>query len=260
MNFYARVEKLFSYKAVLWEMSLKQLKGKYSGSMLGLWWAVAIPLILAFSINFVFTQVFKAQVKNYAFFILAGMIPWAFFSSTLMEAAEVFFAHSSILKQGSFPREFVVISVVFANFLNFCIGLLFLLPLFIFFNFKVLSLLPVLFCMILFYLLFVTGLSLLCSIANVFFRDMAHFLSIGLMIWFWVTPVFYSMDMLDPFYRSALFFNPMAYFMLIYQDVLFSAKLPQAWIVITCLFISSFIFVSAYFLFIKLEPKLMKKI
>ncbi|MBI5873489.1 MAG: ABC transporter permease [Candidatus Omnitrophica bacterium] len=260
MNFRARIEKLFSYKAVLWEMSLKHLKSKYSGSMLGLWWAVIIPLILAFSINFIFVQVFKVQAKNYAFFILSGMIPWAFFSNTLSEAAGAFFAHSSILKQSSFPREFVVISVVLANFLNFCIGLLFLLPLFIFFNLKVFLLLPALLCAILLYLLFVAGLSLLCSVANVFLRDMAHFLSIGLMIWFWVTPVFYSSGMLDPFYRWVLFLNPMTYFVVFYQDILFAAKMSSGWTFFACVGISVIFFMGGYVCFLKLEPKILKKI
>ncbi len=260
MDIRARLKKLFACRAVLWEMSLRQLKVKYSGSMLGLWWALLIPLILAFSINFVFTQVFKAGVDNYAFFILSGMLPWAFFSGTLAESSEVFFSHSPILKQGTFPREFTVFSVVIANFLNFCIGVLLLLPVFILLNTKVLSLLPVLLLVIFIYLVFVAGMSLFCSVANIFFRDTAHFLSIALMAWFWVTPVFYPVQMVEPVYQRMLFLNPLTHFMFVYQDILFRARLTNVASIINCLVISFVFFAFAYFYFLKLESKIMKKI
>ncbi|HAJ56494.1 MAG TPA: hypothetical protein DCL35_01855 [Candidatus Omnitrophica bacterium] len=260
MAFSARIKKIYAYRAVLWEMSLKQLKGKYSGSMLGLWWAVIIPVILAFSINFIFTQVFKAQAENYAFFILAGMVPWAFFSGTLMGSAEAFFAQSSILKQGTFPREFVVISAVLADFISFCTGFLFLYPVFIFLEPAVIHLLPAFFCLALLYLMFVAGLSLLCSVANVFFRDTAHFLSIALMFWFWITPIFYSLETLGLPWRRLFFYNPLTYFILAFQSLLFKASLPSAAVSLTCLATGVFFLAAGYFVFLKFEPKLMKRI
>jgi len=113
-------------------MSVKQFKVKYSGSMLGIWWAIIIPLILAASINFVFTYVFKIGIGNFTLFVLSGIIPWLFFSNTVFEVTNSFIANSSVLRQAVLPPEIIPISCVVANSLSFLIGFIVLLPIFIF--------------------------------------------------------------------------------------------------------------------------------
>ena len=113
-----RLKKAYIQRRILYDMSLKQLKTKYAGSKLGIWWAVITPVILAASINFVFVSVFKIGIHNYTLFVLAGMLPWFFFNNALSEATDVFIINSPILRQGIFPREFVPVSSVLANFFN----------------------------------------------------------------------------------------------------------------------------------------------
>jgi lipopolysaccharide transport system permease protein len=110
-----RLKKVYSYRHILWDMTLQQLKTKYAGSKLGIWWAVITPLLLAVSINFIFTTVFKINIPNYTFFILAGLIPWIFFTNALSEVANSFLANSPILNQAIFPRELVPFSTILSN-------------------------------------------------------------------------------------------------------------------------------------------------
>lgn len=241
-------------------MAISQFKAKYAGSKLGIWWAVVTPLILAISINFIFTIVFKINIPNYTLFLLAGIIPWIFFTNALIEATNSFIINSSILKQSIFPREFIPISSILANLLSFLMGFVFLLPLFIILNFRVVGLLPFLFLIIILHSLFIFGFGLLFSSINIFFRDLSHFLSIGFMIWFWITPVFYSLNMIPFPFRWICLFNPMSHFVILYRTVLFQAKIPSFSAISTAFFISLLSFVLGYFIFAKKEPTLLKRI
>lgn len=241
-------------------MAILQLKAKYAGSKLGIWWAVITPLILATSINLVFTEVFKIDTPNYTLFVLAGIIPWFFSMNALTEAANSFIINFSILKQSAFPREFIPMSSILANLLNFLIGFVFLLPLFIILNFRVTGLLPFLFLIIILNFIFIIGLGVLFSCANVFFRDLTHFMSIGFMVWFWITPVFYSLDMIPFPFRWICLFNPMSYYIILYQNILFQAKIPSLTTLATASLLSILCFFAGSFIFVRNEPRLLKRI
>jgi len=260
MNFRVRLRKLISYRSTLWNMSIRQLKTKYSGSMLGIWWAIIIPLILAISINFIFISIAKVGIENFWLFVLSGILPWLFFSSSLFEASYSFIVSSSILRQTTLPRELIPISSIVANFLNFIIGFLFLLPLFIISNVKVIKFLPFLLMVLLFHFFFLVGLGIFFSSMNVFFRDLLHLLPIGLMLWFWITPIFYSLDMLSFPYRWICLINPLTYYVISYQNILFEGTSPSLLTMFISFLISIFFFITGYIFFLKKEPMLLKRI
>lgn len=258
--FSQRIKKLYDHRLILWDMTIKQLKAKYSGSRLGLWWAIVTPLILASSINLIFSQVFKIEIKNYTFFVLSGMIPWMFFSGALSESASSFVSSSAVLKQGIFPREFIPVSVVLGNFLSFLIGFAILLPLFIVFKIKVITALLFLILPLSSLLVFTLGLGFFLSCWNVFLKDVPHLLSIMLMIWFWITPIFYSVDMISPPYRLICLLNPATYYVISYQQILFEARSPDFTATLISFLVASFFLVSGYLLFLKKEPALLKRV
>lgn len=260
MLFAKRVLKIYLSRDLLWDMSIRQLKTKYSGSKLGIWWAVITPLILALSINFIFTRIFKINIPNYTLFVLSGMIPWIFFSNTLTEATNSFIVNRAILKQAIFPRELIPLSLVLANFLNFFIGFVIMLPLFIIFKFEVITVLLFLIFPLSSYLIFIAGLSLIFSCWNVFYKDLSHFLSIGLMIWFWITPIFYSLDMLPFSYRWICLLNPMSYYVIIYRQILFKAEVVPLSFLSFSFLIGLAAFFIGYFIFLKKETELLKRI
>lgn len=210
----------FERKEVLFELVRKNLKGKYAGSSLGILWAFINPLLLALIVGFVFTKILKVNAENFYLFIIAGMLPWTFLAASLQEAAVSIPAHASVLKQFSFPREYVPISCVLANFILLLLGLLVVLPFFVMVNSKILLLLPLLVPALLVHLVFAVGLSLAFSAAYVYFRDIGQFLNTLLIFWLWLTPVFYSVEMIPPEYKAIFVFNPMTLYIGLYRDVL----------------------------------------
>lgn len=260
MKLRQRIQNLFFHKSILWEMSIKRFKMKYSGSMLGVWWAVITPLILAVSINFIFTNVFKVGIENFTLFVLSGIVPWLLFANAINEATESFIVNFSVLRQAIFPREFVPIASIISNFLSFLIGLLILLPFFIISNPKVFSVLPFLLIVLFLYLFFLIGLAMIFSSLNVFFRDMSHLLAIGLMVWFWVTPIFYSLDMLPTSFRWICLSNPVTYYVVSYRLILFEARPLSFLIILILFFISLMSLIVGYMFFLKNENNLLKRI
>lgn len=255
-----RLKKIYRYRQTLWDMAVLQLKAKYAGSRLGLWWAVGTPLILAACINFIFSAVFKIDIPNYTFFVLSAMLPWIFFVGAVDESLNAFFSNPAVFRQTVFPRELVPISYILSHLLNFLIGLLFLLPLFTVLNPGILKQLGALALIITLHALFVMGLGLLFASINVFFRDLKHFLTIGFMVWFWITPVFYSLEMLAFPFRWIVLLNPLTYYIIAYRQILFAAELPSGLTIAVVFSLALGSLITGYLFFLKQEPALLKKI
>lgn len=255
-----KIKGIYLYRHTLWSMAVAQLKTKYSGSVLGIFWAVINPLLVMFAITFVFVVVFKIEIKNFALFALSGIFPWNFFSLAISDAAFSFLNYKNVLHQFNLPREIIPLSSVLSNFLNFLIGWIIIYPLFLFFNLKIIILFPVLVIILLLQFFFVCGLGLTISIANVFFRDFGQLLGVLLMLWFWITPIFYSVEMVPEKFRWICNFNPLTPYIIYYQQTIFKGILPPV-----PLFISTFLWaflsvLMGLWLFQRLEPKLLKRI
>lgn len=258
--FRERIKRIYLYRYALRDMVISQLKVKYSGSILGIWLAIINPLLLMLAITFVFTIIFKIEMKHFSLFVLSGIFPWMFFSGALSEATFSIFNQQSILRQFNLPRESLVLSSVLSNFLNFLFGWCVMYPLFLFFNPKIVTLLPFLLVIFLLNLFFIYGLSLILSILNVFFRDIGQLLGVFLMFWFWITPVFYSADMIPAGFRWICDFNPMTSYIVGYREVVFYGNVPGALILTGAFFWAIVSMVLGLVLFAQLEPKILKRI
>ncbi len=255
-----RINNIFIYRRALWDMSVAGLKSKYVGLKLGFWWVIIIPLAMTLCINFVFVSAFKVQIPHYAFFILCAIFPWFFISQAISEAANVFIVNKSILRQGIFPRELVVISSVVSNFIHFIFGFFIIIPLFLIINKALIYLLPVLIILILLNLIFILGLSFIFAVLNIFFLDVAYFLPVGLMFWFWITPVFYSESMFNLAYRWVCLINPVTYYVSAYRKILYFGQ-PLAIMDLSILCLVSFTtLVLGYIFYLSNEAEILKKI
>ena len=241
-------------------MAKKELKTKYLGSVLGIWWAVITPLLMMGAITFIFTKVLNIGIERFPLFSLAGIIPWFFLSVSLSEVTPSLISKSQLLKQFSFPIEFIPISSVLSNFINFLIGLCFIIPVFIVFQTKVISVLAFLPLILFLHLLFTIGLGLALSCLNIFFRDISHLLGVILIFWFWMTPIFYSLDMVPEQYRWICNLNPMTTYIELYRDVLFKARMPSLDALLVASAIGLGVFCAGYIIFTKKETCFIKRV
>ncbi|MBZ9577969.1 ABC transporter permease [Patescibacteria group bacterium] len=255
-----RIKSIYMHRHTLWDMAIKQLKSRYAGSILGFWLAIVNPLLIMFAITFVFNIIFKIEIKNFPLFVLSGIFPWMFFSNALFEATSSILNQQNILRQFNLPREIIPLSSILSNFLNFLIGWCVIYPLFLFFSPKIVLLLPLLIIVLLLNLFFVCGLGLALSVLNVFFRDISHLLGVLLMLWFWITPVFYSVDMIPANFRWVCGFNPMTPFIVFYRDIIFRGNVPNSPVFIGIFIWTALSLILGLMFFSSSESKILKEI
>lgn len=242
------------------DLTLRELNQKYRSATLGILWAALVPLFLMLAITFVFMKVLKIADRNFPLFLLSGIIPWLFFSNTLVESTQSFIKDKPMLHQFPFPKWLFPAAIALSNLIQHLIGLAVLLPIFIFHNFHLSYLFIYLILPILSLTLFNLGVALISGIVNLFLRDLEHFLGVGLMILFWLTPIFYSSQMVPPNYRFIIYLNPLTHYIELYHRTLLKGfTIPIPLILLTFL-IGIVTLGLAFFIYCRIEGLLMKKI
>jgi ABC-type polysaccharide/polyol phosphate export permease len=230
---------VFTFRGLLWNLVVRDLKVRYKNSVLGILWSWLNPLFMTVVYTVVFTvmrQSVNGAVPNrlYPVFVLVALLPWNFFSASVMQSTSSVVDNSNLVKKVYFPREILPLSVVFANLVNFGVSLLVLFPMLFLFQVKLTVwalLLPV---VVIIQIWFTVGVALVLSTAHVFYRDTRAIMEIAILAWLFVTPVFYPIDILPTervvlgvtinVHRWTRILNPMASIVAAYRDILFYGR------------------------------------
>lgn len=181
-----------AYRELLKNLTRRELYQRYRGSMLGALWSFLLPLSFIAAYTFVFTFIFKVvEIEHYPIFLLCGQVTWLFFSGAIGQCASSLTANAGLIQKVRFPKLVVPLAIVLANLVNFAVLLVLLLALIIGVHdlHSTLALLPLLIVLLAAVTL---GFGMILAVANVYFRDVEHFLTTILLPWFFLTPVFYS--------------------------------------------------------------------
>lgn len=227
-----RLTQLYHYRELIGLLVGRELKVRYKNSVLGFVWTLLNPLgmMLVFSAVFTFMAP-NSTLGNYPLYILCGLLPWNYLATSLQSGTGSILTNAELIKKVNFPREILPISTVLAQLVNFLLALIVLFVAVFFFQgsfSKWLWLVPI---VILLQTLFVLGLSLILSTVNVFYRDVAVVLDVVVLAWFFLTPVFYPLDILPRsaqllgielnVHRLMYILNPMASLINTYRDILY---------------------------------------
>src|SRR5207302_1603581 len=121
------LRQLVRYRGLIQSLVARELKARYRGSVLGFFWSFFNPLLLLLVYTFVFKYVLVGQhpkeIEPYALFLFCGLLPWTWFSSSLVESANVLISGGNLIKKVMFPAEVLPIVTVLANLVHFCFGL-----------------------------------------------------------------------------------------------------------------------------------------
>jgi lipopolysaccharide transport system permease protein len=186
---------LWEYRFLLRSLILRDLKSRYKNSLLGVLWSLLNPLFMMLIYTVLFTILIpNDDIHHYPVFILVALIPWNFFSGALLAATVSITNHSSLVKKIYFPRILLPISAICSNFVNYLLSLI-ILVIFLFIydiglTIHALWVIPILITQIIFML----GLSFVFSALHTFYRDVFMVLEVGMLAWFFLTPVFYPFE------------------------------------------------------------------
>jgi lipopolysaccharide transport system permease protein len=186
---------LLRYRELFASLFRRDFEAKYKGTVLGVLWSLANPLILVGIYLVVFSLLWQVIDQAYpALFLLSGLVLWVFFSASLEAASKSLLENAPLIRKTRFPRQLVPLSVVGTQLVGFGVLLATMLIL----NF---ALLPrvratewLAIPLALVFVALVAGLSLAVACATVVFRDVEHLVSTVLLPWFFLTPILYTVD------------------------------------------------------------------
>lgn len=215
------INRLWTSRRLIWELTKKDLRARYVGSMGGVAWNIVQPLALIAIFTFLFTSLLKIREfgggKAYLFYLIAGLLPWNAFQEGLQRASNIFVENARLIQKIPFPLESLVAQAVLTSALSLAVGMtvfVFFLPLLDVKFSASLLLMPV---GLLLEILLMAGPALLLASLTPFWRDVPPFASLALFIGFWLTPIVYMPQVLpaetarwfsfNPFHHLASFFR-----------------------------------------------------
>ena len=135
---FSNLANLIRYRGLIQSLVARELKARYRGSALGFLWSFINPLLLLSIYSFVFAVVIPGlhtnDIEPYALFMFCGILPWTWFSSSLLESSGSLIAGGNLIKKVLFPAEILPITSVLANMVHFFLGLPILIAFLIYFR------------------------------------------------------------------------------------------------------------------------------
>jgi ABC-type polysaccharide/polyol phosphate export permease len=227
---------IFHFLPLLGTLTARELKARYRGSVLGFLWSLANPLLLLGVYTFVFSVLFKprnAGADPYALFVVCGLFPWIWLSTSLLEGSMSLIANAGLIRRSAFPAELLPMVVVLSNLVHFLLAIPIVVVALV--TGRVLHypvggwsslLLP---AVILLELPMISGLALGFAALNVHFKDTRDLLANLLTLLFFLTPILYPLPSLSrlPLVWWVVRLSPFTPFTLAYQDTLFHGAFPS---------------------------------
>lgn len=227
------------YRRSLWLLTTRDLKVRYATSALGWLWSVLDPLLMAGIYWFVFTQVFQRGSvgdRPYIVFLLLGLLPWTWFSSSISDCTKAFTRDAKLVRSTTIPRSIWVARIVLSKGIEFLFSLPVLALFVIATQFAAVSaerahvhwelalwpLAIVLQAMLTF------GIGMIVAPLVVFFRDLERAVRLILRLAFYASPIIFSLGDLGrihPTIQALAAFNPLSGIVTLYRAGFFPAEL-----------------------------------
>lgn len=222
---------LYQNRRLIWKLSKNDFKTRYAGSYLGIIWAFVQPVVTVLLYWFVFTVALPSRavaVKGdiqvpYILWLIAGLVPWFFFSEALSNGTHALLEYNYLVKKVVFKISILpIIKIISAIFVH---------AFFVFFTlilFSCYGYYPDLYTLQIFYysaclFIFVLGMSYITCSIIVFFRDLGQIISIALQVGMWATPILWNLNtMAEGHPKLMILFklNPMNYIVEGYRNAL----------------------------------------
>jgi len=243
------------YRELLWNLAHREITQRYKQSVLGYAWVIINPLSQLLVMNFVFSTILKVNSLGVPFiiFLSVALLPWNLFTQSLTSSTGVLVSNSNLITKIYFPREILVYATIIAKIVDYLYSCIVLVLFFIAFKTTItidILWIPVI---LVIQLIFTTGLALILSALNLFYRDIQYLLNLILMMWMYLTPIMYPVEMLPAKYRFIFTLNPMAVIINAYRQVMLSGSGPNLNSLGLALVMSIAVFIVGFLLFKKLE-------
>ncbi len=250
------LKEVLASRELLLNLTMREIRGKYSRTVFGQLWSLANPLALMLIYTLVFSFILKVNpnpgdpsgINVFALWLLCGLLPWTFFANVVNQGIASLVLNANLIQKVYFTRIVLPLSLVGSSVYTWLFEMVVLLVALLIVGSFVLPWIPLLLVVMALLTLFSAGVALMLSIANVYFRDTQYFLSIILQIWMYLSPIIYPISLVNKesdkvgglFGTSITVgdiyaINPMVHFIEIFRNLLYDNRWPNSvdWLVCT---------------------------
>ena len=188
---------LVRYRELFGSLFRRDLRAKYKGSVLGLAWSLAHPVLLMLVYLVVFSLLLKIQTADhdhYWLFLLAGLPVWVFFATSLQSASRSLVENANLIRKVRFPRQLVPLSMVATQLVGFVVMLAIVVALSLVYVPEARDTVWLALPLAVLVVALVAGVALAVASLNALYRDVEHLVAALLLPWFFLTPVLYSLE------------------------------------------------------------------
>ena len=215
------------YRFLLSQLVSRDFKTRYKRSVLGVLWSMLNPLLTMSVQYLVFSNLFKWDVDNYAVYLLIGTVTFNFFSEASQAALSSITGSASLITKVYIPTYVFPVAKVLSSCINLCFSTL-ALYLIIFLQGMSLNvyhlLIPVLYVAL---ILFTCGMGLILSALMVYFRDTQFLYGVVIVLWMYLTPLFYPIDIIPENMMGIYSLNPMYQYVTFFRTLVLDAAMPS---------------------------------
>jgi lipopolysaccharide transport system permease protein len=247
----ADLANLAAHRELISSLTYRQIYARYRQSVLGMAWAIVRPVatVIIFTVVFSYIAKFPSDGLPYPLFVFGALLPWTLLSSAIGAGVPSLTNQRNLVAKIYFPREILPISTILASAIDFVIAAVMFVILLLFYQVDItwnaLYAIPILIVE----LLLLTGLVLLLSMVNVWFRDVSHAIALLIQFWMYLCPIIYPLSMVPERYRWLYDLNPMVGIIEGFRASVLKGAAPQLDLLAVSLVISVVLFVLGYALF-----------
>jgi lipopolysaccharide transport system permease protein len=224
------IANIIKYRDLLTMLTLRDIRIRYKQAAMGFLWAVFMPVVAVLAgvlIKKAMSVVSGQPMDTQGIVsISVKVLPWTFFVNALKFSVQTLVGNANLVTKIYFPRVVLPLSAILASLFDFAIAIIVLAVLLTFFNVGVSVYLLWLPLIILFLVLFTTGLGILLSSANLFFRDVKYIVEIILMFGIFFTPVLYEANMMGE-WKNFILLNPIGSILELINQVVVLKEAPN---------------------------------
>lgn len=243
-----------SYKFLLSQLILREVRSRYKQSVIGYAWVLLNPLSQLLVYSFVFSVIFRFPTNDipYSIFLFIGLLPWIYFQSSISAATVSLVDNSDLLRKVFFPREVLIYSVMISKLIDFLFACLVLIAFLIYYQIQPAVTFIFIFPILVIQMTLMTGLSLILSTFNLFYRDIQYLVNLLLMLWLYLSPVVYALSLVPNNWVFIYKLNPMVGIIEGYRSALFGTPFDTG-AILWSLLVSFLIFFVGFRIFKKAE-------
>lgn len=221
------------YYPVLQSLIDKNIKGKYKNTVIGCGWHLVIPLLLLIMYYLVFTQIRSATLPDYWLYLTAGLFPFNFMITNLLGSTTLISSNMGTIKKIYYPREFHVFSQLVSSGITLLIGLILMVALILITGHPI-DIVCFLFSTVavIIMVLFTLGLVLTVSTVSVYVKDLQHVISSVLIMFYFLTPMYFTTKELTGEICILIWCNPFTYYVEMMHDTLYYNTLPDSFVIL----------------------------